>query len=304
MSDLSGFWNLYVMVIVAVGLLACIALLIVQTKARFTPGKTMGHVWDGTLEEYNNPMPRWWVWLFSITVAFAVIYLVLYPGFGNSQGQLGWTSAGQHAEEVTAMNNRVKPTFAAYLKTDIKTLATNREAMETGKRLFQTYCMQCHGANATGSKGFPNLTDGDWLYGGEPEQIKESIAQGRMGVMTPMGVLGTEAVTDLANYVRSLSNLSHDAARAEKGKALFVGEGTCFTCHGENATGRGPDGALIGLGAPNLTDNVWLYGSSLNEIVFGITNGRTNRMPAWGEFLGEDRVHILAAYVYSLGGAR
>ncbi len=301
MSDLNGFWNLYVMVIVAVGIIACIALLLVQTKAKFTPGKTMGHVWDGTLEEYNNPMPRWWVWLFSLTVAFAIVYLVLYPGFGNMQGQLGWTSAGQHQAEVDEMNARIKPTFDAYLKTDIKTLATNREAMETGKRLFQTYCMQCHGANATGSKGFPNLTDADWLYGGEPDDIKETIANGRMGVMTAMGeALSTQDIDDLANYVRSLSNLSHDATSAGRGKELFVGAGTCFTCHGENATGRLPDGTLIGLGAPNLTDNIWLYGSSVNEIKNGIINGRTNRMPAWGEFLGADKVHILTAYVYSL----
>lgn len=293
MNELNEFWNLYVVVIVLVSILACAILLIVQGKATFTPGKTMGHVWDDTLEEYNNPMPRWWTWLFAITVIFALIYLVLYPGLGNYKGELGWTSGNQHAAEVKAMDDTIKPKFAGYLNTDLQALAANREAMETGKRMFQTYCMQCHGASATGSKGFPNLTDGDWLYGGDPKTVKSSIAEGRMGVMPPHEQLGADTIKDLANYVRSLSGLPHDASRAAKGQVKF-GEVGCVGCH--NADGKG----MHAVGAPNLTDKVWLYGSSEATITETITKGRTNKMPAWQDFLGDDKVHILAAYVLSL----
>jgi cytochrome c oxidase cbb3-type subunit 3 len=294
MSDfVSDFWNLYVVVIVSASILACALLLIVQGKATFTPGKTMGHVWDETLEEYNNPMPKWWSWMFIITVVFAIVYLALYPGLGNFKGMLGWTSAGQHKAEVEKMDASVKPLFDKFLATDVKALAGDKQAMEIGKRLFLTYCMQCHGAAATGAKGFPNLTDKDWLYGGEPEQIKETISNGRAGVMPPHAPLGGETIKDLANFVRSLSGEPHDAARAAKGKEAFATVG-CVACHGPEATGT------QAIGAPNLTDKTWLYGKSEATIIETITNGRQNKMPAWQEFLGDAKVHLLTAYVYSL----
>ena len=195
MSDfVSDFWNLYVIVIVLASILACVVLLVVQGKATFTPGKTMGHVWDETLEEYNNPMPKWWTWLFVITVVFAFAYLALYPGLGKFPGMLGWTSKGQHEGEVAKADAVIKPKFEKYLKMDLKAVAADKEAMEMGKRLYMTYCMQCHGADARGAKGFPNLTDADWLYGGEPEKIEESIAGGRMGMMPPHAQLGAETI--------------------------------------------------------------------------------------------------------------
>ena len=295
MSDfVSDFWNMYVVVIVVASILACAILLFVQGKATFTPGKTMGHVWDETLEEYNNPMPKWWSWMFIITVVFAAGYLVLYPGLGNFKGTLGWTSAGQHATEVKKMDDATKPMFDKFMATDLKALAGDKQAMEVGKRLYLTYCMQCHGADARGAKGFPNLTDGDWLYGGEPEQVKETIANGRMGVMPPHAPLGGETIKDLANFVRSLSGLANDSVRAAKGKEAFESAG-CVGCHGPEATG------MHAVGAPNLTDKVWLYGSSEATIIETITNGRQNQMPAWKEFLGDAKVHVLAAYVLSLG---
>ncbi len=294
MSDfVSDFWNLYVIVIVAGSILACAVLLIVQGKATFTPGKTMGHVWDETLEEYNNPMPKWWSWLFSITVIFAFVYLALYPGLGNFKGVLGWTSVGQHTAEVAKMDATVKPLFDKYLAMDVKAVAGDKQANEMGKRLFLTYCMQCHGADARGAKGFPNLSDGDWLYGGEPEQIKETLNNGRMGVMPPHAQLGADTVKDLANFVRSLSGLPNDSVRAAKGKEAFSSAG-CIGCHGPEGTG------MHAVGAPNLTDKVWLYGSSEATITETINNGRQNKMPAWKEFLGEAKIHLLTAYVYSL----
>ena len=295
MSDfVSEFWNLYVIVIVLGSILACAVLLIVQGKATFTPGKTMGHVWDEDLEEYNNPMPKWWSWLFVITVVFALVYLALYPGLGNFKGVLGWTSTGQHTAEVAKMDAATKPLYDKYMAMDLKAVAGDKQAMEMGKRLYLTYCMQCHGADARGSKGFPNLTDADWQWGGEPEQIVETIAQGRMGVMPPHAELGGETIKDLANYVRSLSGLPHDSVRAGKGETAYT-EAGCIGCHGADGTG------MQVLGAPNLTDKVWLYGSSEATIVETITNGRQNKMPAWQEFLGDAKVHLLSAYVVSLG---
>ena len=294
MSDfVSDFWNMYVVVIVLVSILACAVLLIVQGKATFTPGKTMGHVWDETLEEYNNPMPKWWSWLFVITVVFAVVYLALYPGLGKFPGLLGWTSAGQHKAEVDKVDAQIKPMFDKFLQMDIKAVAADKQAMEMGKRLYLTYCMQCHGADARGAKGFPNLTDGDWLYGGEPDQIKETIANGRMGMMPAHAHLGGDSIKDLANFVRSLSGLPNDSVRTAKGKETFTSAG-CVGCHGPEGKGT------QAIGAPNLTDKIWLYGSSEAAITETITNGRQNKMPAWKEFLGDAKVHLLSAYVLSV----
>lgn len=294
MSDfVSGFWNMYVVVIVLGSILACAILLYVQGKAKFTPGKTMGHVWDETLEEYNNPMPKWWSWLFVITVIFALVYLALYPGLGSFKGVLGWSSVGQYNTERERMDATVQPMYAKYQGMDVKALAADKQAMETGKRLYLTYCMQCHGADGRGAKGFPNLTDSDWLYGGEPEQIKQTIAEGRMGVMPAHAQLGADTIKDLANYVRSLSGLPNDSVRAAKGKEAFTSAG-CVGCHGMDAKG------MQAIGAPNLTDKVWLYGSSEATITETITNGRQNKMPSWKAFLGDAKDHVLTAYVYSL----
>ena len=294
MSDfVSGFWNMYVVVIVLGSILACAVLLYIQGKAKFTPGKTMGHVWDETLEEYNNPMPKWWSWLFVITVIFSLVYLALYPGLGNFKGVLGWSSVGQYNAERERMDATVQPMYTKYVGMDVKALAADKQAMETGKRLYLTYCMQCHGADGRGAKGFPNLTDSDWLYGGEPEQIKETLNIGRMGVMPPHAQLGAETIKDVANYVRSLSGLPNDSVRAAKGKEAFTSAG-CVGCHGMDGKG------MQAIGAPNLTDKVWLYGSSEATITETIVNGRQNKMPAWKEFLGDGKIQVLTAYVFSL----
>jgi len=253
----------------------------------------MGHVWDETLEEYNNPMPKWWSWLFVITIVFAFVYLALYPGLGNFPGVLGWTSVGQYKAERQRMDTAVKPLYDKYQAMDVKAVAADKTANEMGKRLYLTYCMQCHGADGRGAKGFPNLTDSDWLYGGEPDQIKVTLTEGRLGVMPPHAQLGAETIKDLANYVRSLSGLPNDSVRTAKGKEAFASAG-CSGCHGPDAKG------MQALGAPNLTDKIWLYGSSEATITETIINGRQNKMPAFKAFLGDDKVHLLTGYVYSL----
>ena len=305
MSDfVNEFWNWYVILIVLVSIVACAVFL--WSQSIHHPGgaettDTTGHVWDETLEEYNNPLPKWWMWLFYLTVVFALVYATLYPALGRFPGVFGWTSASEHQKEVATVDARVKPLFDKYLKMDLTAVAADKEAMEMGGRLFQTYCMQCHGATAQGSrdKGFPNLTDKDWQWGGTPEAIVETISNGRVGMMPPYGgnpdaVGGEAGAKDVANYVRSLSGLKHDSALAAKGKARF--DTVCFACHGQDGKG------MQALGAPNLTDKVWLYGSSEAKIVEAITLGRSNQMPAWKDFLGEAKIHLLAAYVLNLSG--
>jgi cytochrome c oxidase cbb3-type subunit 3 len=235
----------------------------------------------------------WWIWLFWITIVFSLGYLWYYPGLGSFKGSSSWTSLAQYEEEVKAAQAQHGPLYAKLAASDIPTLAANAEARVVGQRLFLNYCSQCHASDARGTRGFPNLTDKDWLYGGDPEMIKTSILDGRNGTMPPMGaaVGGEAGAKDVANYVRSLSGLAHDSAAAARGKEKFA---ACAACHGPEAKGN------PALGSPNLTDATWLYGSSVETITETIMKGRSGRMPAHREFLGEERVHILASYVYGL----
>ncbi|MDP3514088.1 MAG: cytochrome-c oxidase, cbb3-type subunit III [Sulfuritalea sp.] len=297
MSDfVSGFWNIYVVSIVLVSVIGCGVFLWMQSTATHVEGATTGHVWDEDLQEFSNPLPSWWRWLFYITIVFSLFYLAMYPGLGNYQGQFKWSSAGQYDGEMKKADDQYGPIFKKFQSQDVQTVAVNSEAKEMGQRLFLTYCSQCHGSDAKGARGFPNLADGDWLFGGTPEQIKESITKGRDAMMPAKGVkpdLNADQIKDLASYVRSLSGLASDSIRAQRGKELFAP--ACSACHG-------PDGkGMVGV-APNLADKVWLYGSSEETITETITKGRTNRMPSFGEFLGDAKVHLLTAYVYGLGG--
>jgi cytochrome c oxidase cbb3-type subunit 3 len=298
MADfINDFWSIYIAILVALSIIGCAVLLWSQSKVQVTVPKdgkveTTGHVYDG-LEEFNNPMPRWWMWLFYITIVFAVIYLVLYPGFGSFSGKLGWRSAGQYQEEVKLAEAEVGPMFEKYKATDLKALAADSKANAMGERLFLTYCAQCHGSDARGNKGFPNLADRDWLYGGDPETIKLSILNGRHGQMPPMGAaVGSEKdIESVAHYVLSLSGSAHDSIKATAGREKFA---VCAACHG--ADGKG----MAAMGAPNLTDKTWLYGGSVATIMETIRLGRNNVMPAFADFLGEAKVHLLAAYVWGL----
>ncbi|QBJ77171.1 cytochrome-c oxidase, cbb3-type subunit III [Aquitalea sp. USM4] len=297
MSDfVSDFWGIWITAIVVAGFVGLSLLLFTQSKTTVKKGEqveTMGHVWDGDLEEYNHPLPRWWMLMFYITLIFGACYLVLYPGLGKWQGIRGWTSVGQYKEERAQAEAKYQPLYDKYLKEDLKQVAADPKAQEMGKRLFQTYCVQCHGSDARGAKGFPNLTDNDWLWGGDPKTIETTIQGGRHGQMPAWGsVLGEEKVKDVANYVMSLSGKKHDAERAARGKETFTT--ICAACHGPDGKGNQQ------LGAPNLTDNIWLYGGTEKTIIETITNGRNNQMPAWKDFLGDGKVHLLAAYVWGL----
>lgn len=303
MSDFaSGFWDLYIGIITVVGILACAVLLKSMSTHRVSgESDTTGHTWDEDLGEYNNPLPRWWIWLFYITIVFSLGYLLVYPGLGSFAGSFKWTSAGQYEAEMKEAGARYDALYAKYAARDLKQLAADPEARGIGQKLFLNYCARCHGSDAAGSKGFPNLTDDDWLYGGDPETIKTSIMNGRNGVMPALGsALGESGVLDAANYVLSLSGAKHDPERAARGKQTFAT--ICAACHGAGAKGNQQ------LGAPNLTDNIWEYGGSLADIVETITKGRgvnaltpgVSSMPAHKDSIGEPRVHILAAYVYSL----
>ena len=294
----SSFWDYFISVITLLGILGCGILLWAQSKAKV--GKrsdinvdTTGHVWDQDLTELNTPMPRWWMWLFYITIVFALVYLVLYPGLGSFAGKLGWTSAGNYQAELKEAEAEYGPLFAQYQQQDLKAVAADPKARAIGERLFLTYCAQCHGSDARGNKGFPNLTDKDWLFGGAPETIKETILHGRVGVMPPMGAaVGSEKdIENVAHYVLSLSSSTHDPIKAVFGKSKF---GACMACHGADAKGN------QALGAPNLTDKIWLFGGSADTIMETIRNGRQATMPAFQDFLGDAKVHVLAAYIWSL----
>lgn len=295
----SNFWNIYIAIIVVLSFIGLAWLLLSQNKVKLKKGeevKTTGHSWDG-IEEYNNPLPRWWFWLFVCTWLFGIGYLIAYPGVGDYKGLLNWTSHNQYDKEVTKANEQYGKLYAKFASMPIEEVAKNPEARQIGKNMFDTYCIQCHGSDAKGSKGFPNLTDDDWLWGGEPEKIHETIEKGRIAQMAAWGpALGEEGVKDVANYVMSLSKSKdqYDPERAARGEVLFHGgPANCFMCHGDK--GQGNQGL-----APNLTDNIWLWGGTQKAIIETITNGRHSQMPAWGHFLDKDKLHIMTAYVWGL----
>lgn len=297
MADLNNFWHGFIVFFTVVGIAGLFGLIYMLSRAKKTSKaakvETMGHVWDGDLEELNNPLPRWWLNLFYITLVFGVIYLLLYPGLGRFGGMLGWTQTGQYDGEMKKAADTYGPLYEKFRTQDVAALAAHPEANKIGSRLYATYCTGCHGSDARGARGFPNLRDSDWLYGGTPELIEASILNGRSGMMPPWGaVLQAEGVANVTQYVLSLSGRTHDATAAAAGKEKF-GQ-LCAGCHGPSGGGN------IALGAPNLTDAIWLYSGSPEAIATSIRDGRNGRMPAHAEFLGEAKVRLLAAYVFSL----
>ncbi len=296
MSDfVSGFWDMYVAGLVIVSIIACLILLILSGKAKAMTASdnTTGHVWDGDLREMNNPLPRWWSYLFVITVVFGFGYLALYPGLGSYPGLLGWTSRGLHAAEVKAGDEATAPVYARFANMTTEDIAKDPAAMAIGERLYSNNCPQCHASDAQGNKGFPNLTDNDWLHGGTPEKITETITGGRIGNMPPMAAaVGTEEdVKNVAQYVLSLSGSPHDAAKAALGKEKFA---VCAACHG--ADGKG----MQAVGSANLTDNIWLHGFGEKAIVDMVNNGMQNVMPPQAKLLTEAQLKVLTAYIWGL----
>ena len=295
MSDFTHTgWSLFIAVVTVLSLLACLALLFIASRRTvMASDNTTGHVWDEDLREMNNPLPRWWMWLFIMTVVFSAVYLAFYPGLGNFAGTLKWSSVGQYEAEQDKARLAMAPVYARYASMDAQALARDAQAMGIGQRLFLNTCAQCHGSDARGSKGFPNLSDDDWLGAHTLADIKRTIVEGRTGVMPPMAAaVGTaDDVKNVANYVLSLSGSGHNDIAAQLGKMKF---GTCAACHGADGKGN------LALGAPNLTDKVWLHGWGEQAIVSIVTNGKTSAMPAQGRLLTPEQVHVLAGYVLSL----
>ena len=299
---MSSFWSAWIIILTVANIIGAVWLLWATSRSR--PGDpaasdTTGHVWDENLREYNNPLPRWWLWLFYLTVAFSLVYLLLFPGLGNFKGVTGWSQEGQYENEVAAAEAKYGEFFQRFAGMDLAALAANDDAMTAAANIFGNRCAQCHGSDGRGAPGFPNLTDDAWLWGGGHEAIITSIAEGRGGVMSPMGdALGGEPmVGNMVEYVRSLSGLEHDAARASQAQPMFA---VCGACHGMDGKGN------PALGAPDLTDDAWLFGSDRATIRETIVQGRNvageKRMPAQEPDLGEDKVRVMAAYVLRLSG--
>lgn len=301
MSDfVSGFWGYYIAAVVLLGIVWCLWLLFSQRKwlgTRSAEVKDTGHVWDGDLRELNNPVPRWWTMMYVIMCLFGLGYLVLYPGLGAFDGSLGYTSAQEVRQDQADLNAQVKPVYEKFAKMDIPSIAADVEARVIGQRLFLNNCAQCHGSDAKGATSFPNLVEGDSLYGRTPEALQASITNGRNGVMPAFkATIDARTAGDIAQYVRSMSGLAHDQIRVIRGKREYLNN--CVACHGADGKGN------KALGAPNLTDDVWLYGSSEATIVHSIMNGRNNRMPAQEHLLTPEQIRLLTAWVWGLSGGR
>ena len=299
MSDFtSNFWSIYVVALTLGGIFGCLLLLwmTARKKVESAADNTTGHVWDEDLREMNNPMPRWWMWMFVITSIFGLGYLAVYPGLGKFAGQLGWSTKGQYEAEVAKANQQLEPLYARFSSMKPEEVAADAQAMEIGERLFMNNCSQCHGSDARGGKGFPDLTDKQWNWGGTPDQIEETITKGRTGMMPPMAaaVGSPEDVRNVANYVLSLSGAPNDSVRANLGRAKFV---VCAACHGADGKGN------PALGAPNLTSGVFMHGPAVeSHIVAMITNGKTGVMPAWDKKFTPEQIKLLTAYVWGKGG--
>jgi len=293
---MSSAMNWLVILLAVINVVGAVWLLIVTAKKAPEDADataTTGHAWDGDLVEYNKPLPRWWLWLFIGTVLFAIVYLVLYPGFGKYAGVLGWNQNSDHAAAVAAAEDKAAAIMAQFDGKPLPALAADLKAQSIGRNVFANNCATCHGSDARGNPGFPNLADDDWIWGSAPEQVLASIVDGRTAVMPPLGAaLGDQGVSEVTAYIRSLSGLSHDSRAAAAGAERYAT--LCIACHGADATGNPL------LGAPNLADNIWLYGSDAATIAEGINYGRNGQMPAHGPIIGEQRARLVTAYVLHL----
>ena len=295
---LTSFWHWYVIIITIVTILGCFWLLQwtkgVSNRDEEGDGTgTTGHVWDEDLVELNNPLPKWWLQLFYGTIAFAFIYLVLFGGLGNIPGVLGWSQEGQYEAEVASAAEAQEAIYTRYRQMDNEALIADAEANATGQRLFANNCAMCHGSDAAGALGFPNLTDNDWLYGGDFDVVLQTLANGRAGAMPVMvGGLDDKAITELVVYVQKLSGQKADPVMAANGKKNF--DMLCVACHQADGSGN------QALGAPRLNDDIWLYGGEPETIRKTLTEGRNGNMPTFGSSLSEDKRRLIAAYVLSL----
>ncbi|MDX1500131.1 MAG: cytochrome-c oxidase, cbb3-type subunit III [Woeseiaceae bacterium] len=292
-----GFWGWFVAAGTIVFIVWCVWLIGWSAKQGPTDKadeELVGHRWDGDLEEWNKPAPKWWLYLYFITIIWGVGYMLAYPGFAAFEGFLGWSQEGQYEDEMQRAAARYEPIYDEFAAMDFASLVTNTDALDLGASLYASYCTTCHGSGAQGAPGYPNLTDDAWIFGKTEAAITATIMNGRNNVMPAMApALGGEAgLEQMVAYVRSLSGLTEAPADAEAARTKFTM--LCGACHGPGGGGN------VAIGAPNLTDNAWLYGGSEAAVRSTLVNGRNGVMPAFGELLGADRAKFLAAYVYSL----
>jgi len=290
---MNNFWSLWIIVLTGITLVVLTWVLFAnRTRGAENSEQTTGHQADG-IEELDNPLPAWWFYMFVITIVWGVAYLIAYPGLGNFPGLLGWTQLGQYQERVAAADERYRAMRDRYVALPIADIANDPEVRRMGQRMFATECAPCHGADARGSYGFPNLTDGDWIHGGTPADIETTLRKGRQGAMPAWGdIIGAEGVANVTAYLLSLNGRDADAAQAESGARVF--QSYCTACHGGDGSGN------PALGAPNLRNGIWLYGGTPEQISHSVRTGRNGVMPAFKNTLSEDKIHILAAYVYGL----
>lgn len=291
---MSSVWTWWVIIGTVGSMLACVWLIAWTNRQRASKeeiAESEAHVWDEDIRELNNPLPMWWLWLFILTIVWSAGYLIYYPGLGSYTGSSNWSQESQYDAEVAAAEARYGPIFAKYGAMEVTDLINDPDALGIGASLYANYCSQCHGSGALGARGFPNLTDDDWLYGGNPAQIEQSIMSGRTGIMPPLGAVfsSDEAVEEMVRYVQAMPDGMDTSSPAHTQYMTL-----CIACHGPDGSG------MQALGAPNLTDDIWLYGSSPQQIRKTIVEGRTGAMPAHGHLIGPDRARVLAAYVYSL----
>jgi cytochrome c oxidase cbb3-type subunit 3 len=290
---MTSFWSAWIIVLTTITIVGITWILFANRKREEQPtDQTTGHAADG-IEEYDNPLPAWWFYMFVLTIVWGIGYLILYPGMGNFPGLLGWTQLNQYHASVAEADERFRAMRDRYLALPVEEIASDPAVRKMGMRMFANNCAQCHGADARGSYGFPNLADGDWLYGGHPTQIKVSIADGRQAAMPAWGgVIGEDGITNVTAYILSLNGRDANAAQAAAGEKVF--QTYCVACHGADASGN------IAFGAPNLKNGIWLYGGSAEQIAHTLRVGRNGVMPAQKDVLSEDKLHILTAYVYGL----
>ena len=290
---MSSFWSMWIIILTSITIVGITWILFANRKREQQPAdKTTGHEYDG-IQEYDNPLPAWWFYMFVITIVWGIGYLVLYPGMGNFPGILGWTQLDQHSREVAAADNKFRAMRDRYLALPVEEIAGDPVVRKMGMRMFANNCAQCHGADAKGSYGFPNLTDDDWIYGGDAATIKATLVNGRQAAMPAWGsILGDQGIAETTQYVLALNGRDTDSTMAAAGEKHF--QTYCVACHGADAKGN------PALGSPNLANGIWLYGGTEEQISHTLRAGRNGVMPAFKDTLSEDKIHILAAYVYGL----
>ena len=290
---MASFWSYWIIILTSITLVGLTWILFANRKREAqAEDKTTGHVADG-IEEFDNPLPAWWFYMFVITIVWGVGYLIVYPGMGNFAGVIGWTQVGQYDKEVAAADEKYRDMRDRYLALPVEEIAGDPAVRKMGMRMFANNCAQCHGADAKGRYGFPNLTDDDWIFGGDPATIKATLENGRQAVMPAWGsIIGDKGVTDVTRYVLSLNGRDVEEAQIAAGETVY--QTYCVACHGAEGLGN------PALGAPNLTNGVWLYGGSEEQLAHTIRAGRNGMMPAFKDTLSEDKIHIISAYVYGL----